>query len=461
MSQFNMIRNRHFPSRKTMSKRVWLYQKLTVVSCALLLSMSVDSALAKKPNPNVGANSADFSITSNPDKTISIGISMEAGDQSDVNADWWLAIGTSAGWFYYDYDTGKWLYSGMEQTTIQPSYQGALVDFDTIEIDSVTGLPIGQYILYFAVDMEMDGDRAGDEIYEDTVFVNVSEGSNIAVVGGVTILDMSAESGEVKLTLSALDSINLGKATIQVFERLEDTGEERLLVDNQHAKKINQTPPIKLAMVLDRSGSFNNNEENLMEEGVLQMLDLLRNGDQVEVINVATDFYIDTSFRDFNAAPVRGAIVEPSITRGWTRIYDGIIQGIEDAVSHSTNVRNQNAILVITDGEDNRSDNSLDNVIAVSKTNNTPVFIVGLADESDPSDLDVAGLTRLAQETGGRFVETISPDFFATILGALARSLTTQYSVSYSSPFASGERTILLKVQDGDTIHTYERVFTP
>lgn len=463
MLQINQKISDHVFACNTSIDYFRFYKYCCLILSALFISVTIGSsiALAKKPKPNVQANAANFSITTNPDNTISIDISMDAGDQNETDADWWLAAGTPAGWYYYKNDSKKWVYSGLDKKTIQPAHQGPLFSFNTLQVDNIVGLPSGQYQLLFAVDLTMDGKWVEDESFQDSVFVNISEDSTISVTGDVTILDVNEQSGDVDLTLSALDNVDLSKALIQVSERLEETGEQQLVLDNAKTKKVNQALPIRFAMILDRSGSLNNNEESLMEQGVLQMLDFLRNGDQIEVINVATNFFIDASFRDFNAAPVVDAIENPSVTKGWTRIYDAIIQGIEDAVSHAQNSSDQKAVLVITDGEDNRSESTLDDVIILSQANNTPVFVVGLADKSDPSDLDSTGLTRLAQETGGRYVETFSPEFFSNILSEFARSLTAQYNISYVSPFATGKRTIILNVQDGDTTHIYEKTFTP
>ena len=426
---------------------------------AFFLAINTQVVTAK-PKPKVNANSAELSISTSSDNNISFSISMDAEDFESINADWWLYVGTPAGWFYYDDVNGGWLFAGKEQADILPTFQGPLTSFDKFEIDTVSGLPVGRYQLFFAVDTTMDGDREGDEIFKDSIYINVKEEKKINVTGGVTILDVTESNGNTDLIISALDNINLNKAKVTVVER-DDSGKEKTVVKNGKLKKVNNKPPLKLAMVLDRSGSLNYNEERLMEKGVLSMLDYLQNGDQVEVINVATDYHIDASFRSYKAAPVRNAITDPSISSGWTRINDGIIQGIRDAVSHSNNSRDQNAVLVITDGEDNRSNSSIENVISVSKQNNTPVFVVGLADESDPSDLNHAGLSALARQTGGRFVEVFTPDFFTSILGGLANSLSTPYSISYQSVQQSGQRTIVLTVDDGQGVYVYEKIYTP
>ncbi|MCH9699199.1 MAG: VWA domain-containing protein [Gammaproteobacteria bacterium] len=424
-----------------------------------LFVLSHQTAIAK-PKPKVKANSAELSISTNSDNSIAFSISLDAEEFEDVNADWWLYVNTPAGWFYYDDVNRGWMFAGPDKDSILPTFQGQLTSFDSFEIDTVSGLPAGRYELFFAVDTTMDGDQAGDEVFQDSIFINVKEEKKINVTGGVTILDIEENNGQYDLVISALDSINLKKADITVIERYED-GDEQTVLRKAKVKKVNNNPPLRLSLVLDRSGSLNNNEEKLMENGVLQMLGYLKNGDQVEVINAASNYYVDASFRSYKATPVANAIKYPSVTSGWTRINDAIIRGIRDADAHSKNSRDQKAVLVITDGEDNRSNSTIDSVIGVSQQTNTPVFVVGLADESDPTDLNLEGLSNLARQTGGRFVEVFTADFFNSILGGLASSLTAPYEIAYRSKERYGKRTIILKVDDGVGTYLYEKEFTP
>lgn len=436
-----------------------MFQKVKLFFTICLLLLNTQFATAK-PKPKVQANSSDFSITTNIKNSVSFSISMDSEEQKGQQADWWLTVKTNAGWFYYDYNTESWINFGYQFSNMKPSYQGSLVNFDRLVIDSAEGLPSGRYELFFAVDLTMDGDMINDEIFQDSVLINVTDDRQINVAGSVTILDISEQNKMTELHISALDEINLSKAKLSVIEK-DNRGNKERVIKKIKVKKILNSKSINLAIVLDRSGSLNSNEENLMEQGVLAMLDSLRNGDQVEIINAATNFYVDASFKNYQAKSITHAITEPSISSGWTRIYDAIIEGIEDAAKHSPNSDNQNAVLVITDGEDNRSESTLSDVIRIAKQNNTAVFIVGLADQSDPSDLNVSDLTKLAQESGGRFIEFFSPTFFAEILNDLARSLSNQFVVSYESLFTDSERTIRIRVSDGKNVHRYERVFSP
>jgi len=301
-------------------------------------------------------------------------------------------------------------------------------------------------------------------------------------IQGVAIVSVSAletDPSTVALDLALLDKkgnadVDLATTRFRVYETPLN-GERTLVYDSSTVPvaaappKDKDSPPkaptkdkdtkVVMAMVLDRSGSMNENEQAMMQDGALNMLTRLRTGDQVEVINISTNIYVDASFRDYNARPVTEAIVNPTTNKGWTRIYDGIVQAAED-IEHSTD-KAKRVILAITDGEDNRSVNTIDQAIAAAQRKGAPIFTVGLADESDPSDLNAVGLDRLSSETGGRFFLTFSAAFFDAILTSIARSLTTGYRLEYTSPFPEEEKTISVEVElDGETL-TYQRPYSP
>jgi VWFA-related protein len=312
----------------------------------------------------------------------------------------------------------------------------------------------------------------------------------LPIVQGVAITGISTSATDAstfQLDLALLDKtgnsdVDLATTTFRVYETPAN-GERALVYDSSSvpvaaaparsggdddddddddrpkAPSKDKSSKVVMAIVLDRSGSMNENEQAMMQDGALNMLARLRTGDQVEVINIGTNIYVDASFRDYNSRQVSQAIVNPTNSEGWTRIYDGIVQAAED-IRHSTD-KAKRVILAITDGEDNRSENTIDQAISLARRRDAPIFTVGLADASDPSDLNAVGLDRLSSETGGRFFMTFSASFFDAILSSIARSLTTGYRLEYTSPFPDTEKTVTVEVDlDGETL-TYDRAYSP
>jgi hypothetical protein len=87
------------------------------------------------------------------------------------DADWWGGVNIASippdDWYHYDLASG-WM-SGKTTT-----HQGALFDLNPYTVSGISGLLIGTYTFYFAVDMDMNGSLDLDQIYYDSVQVTVA-----------------------------------------------------------------------------------------------------------------------------------------------------------------------------------------------------------------------------------------------------------------------------------------------
>ena len=92
------------------------------------------------------------------------------------DSDWWVAADTPYGWFYLVASTMLWEFAGTSYTDLLVSHQGVLFNLATIEVLNipVAGLLPGTYKLYFAVDMNMNGSLDLDQLYYDSVVVNIT-----------------------------------------------------------------------------------------------------------------------------------------------------------------------------------------------------------------------------------------------------------------------------------------------
>ena len=312
-------------------------------------------------------------------------------------------------------------------------------------------------------------------------------------IGGISIMHVArvevdetgedVDEGVMTLDLSVVDAggtpvSDPAEVAVRVWETPETTGERGLVFEWQGAAAVAASPELRLfaapkaqddkdrgkvekrrpklhvALVLDRSGSLNADEEGSMESSALAVLDQLSSNDKVSVINFSTNYTVDASFRGSQSQAIRDAIISPSVTSGWTRMYDAVVSGISGADGESRGKDDQGAVVVITDGEDNRSDATVGDAIASAQGADTPVFVVGLADASDPSDLNSGELTRLADETGGRFLRTVSADFLSPIMLSVVGGLAEQLEVEYTSPNVGVPREVEVEVSARGTTRT-------
>jgi len=120
------------------------------------------------PSPDIKANGQDGPLIVTPNDTVSVTISLDAGDKAGNNADWWIVVHTpfaSPGdWYSYAYPTG-W------QPGIHVCVQIPLFSLSPLQVFSMP-LPVGNYTFYFAVD-DADGSPSGPWLGMDSVEVQV------------------------------------------------------------------------------------------------------------------------------------------------------------------------------------------------------------------------------------------------------------------------------------------------
>ena len=129
------------------------------------------------PTPDIKANNSAGPITIGTSDSLSISISHNARSSLGVDCDWWVATATPFGWYCFDASTMSWDYAGSSYTDLSPMNQGSLFDLTTFEVLNMSGLPVGTYTFYFAVDTNMDGSLSMEQIYNDSVDVKIIEGS--------------------------------------------------------------------------------------------------------------------------------------------------------------------------------------------------------------------------------------------------------------------------------------------
>jgi tight adherence protein B len=118
----------------------------------------------------------------------------------------------------------------------------------------------------------------------------------------------------------------------------------------------------------------------------------------------------------------------PEVAHG-TRIYDAIDRSL--AVLAQGRV-SSGSIVLLSDGADLGSTTSIDKVIARAHARHVRIFTVGLRSGA----FDSQPLQRLADETGGSYVEAVSPKALAAVYAALGQRLAGEYVVRYRSDAA-------------------------
>ena len=92
--------------------------------------------------------------------------------------------------------------------------------------------------------------------------------------------------------------------------------------------------------------------------------------------------------------------------------------------------KNRRAIVVLTDGGDNTSVMSFDEIDRITKESGIPIYFIAY-DSGEPTEVqDVDRLAYLAAETGG-FLVTASEKNLSAKYGDIERDLRAQYAILY------------------------------
>jgi Ca-activated chloride channel family protein len=184
--------------------------------------------------------------------------------------------------------------------------------------------------------------------------------------------------------------------------------------------------PVAMGIVIDNSGSMRENRDKVNQA----VLNLIRAGnplDQTFVVNFTGDSYLDQDFTS-DVDLLRQALQKIS-TQGSTALYDAIVAS---AVHLKNNRRlERKVLLVITDGRDNASRETLQEAMRRLQQENGPtLYAIGLlGDELQKSD--TGALQSLAEATGGVAFFPKRLDEVDDITRTVARDIHSQYTIGY------------------------------
>jgi VWFA-related protein len=203
--------------------------------------------------------------------------------------------------------------------------------------------------------------------------------------------------------------------------------------------------PVAIGIVIDNSGSMREKRDKV-NQAVLNLIRASNPNDELFVVNFSQDSYLDQDFTsDINL--LQQALHKVS-AQGSTALYDAIVAS---AVHLKNNTRiDRKVLLVITDGRDNASQETLQQATRRLQQENGPtLYAVGLlSDELQQSGIDA--LQGLADSTGGVAFFPKGLDEVDDITRTVARDIRSQYTIGYkpTKPRENpGYRVIAVKAQ--------------
>jgi Ca-activated chloride channel family protein len=194
--------------------------------------------------------------------------------------------------------------------------------------------------------------------------------------------------------------------------------------------------PVSIGIVVDNSGSMRT-KRAAVTKAVLNLIQASNPQDEVFVVNFNDDPYLDQDFTN-KIAPLHEALDRVD-SRGGTALYDAVIASADHLAKGAK--KEKKVLLVVTDGVDNESRESLESAIRKVQDDNGPtIYTIGILGDEPGIKRAKRALQSLSDQTGG--VAFFPKDLMEVdeISQEVARDIRNQYTLTYkpTNPRSNG-----------------------
>ncbi len=187
--------------------------------------------------------------------------------------------------------------------------------------------------------------------------------------------------------------------------------------------------PLAVVLVVDTSTSMTE-AMNLQKLALKTIIDRLGDKDEAALVSFSDVPVIEYYFTT-DKAKLKDAVDNLNVY-GSTAVFDAVRQALELVLEVPDSRR---AIVVMTDGVDNKSTNSVEAVLqyyednAVAENLGVTIYTLGLGVDIDPPPL-----TRIAERTGGRYLQSPTPGELDRVYREIISQIENEYVLEFTSP---------------------------
>jgi Ca-activated chloride channel homolog len=207
------------------------------------------------------------------------------------------------------------------------------------------------------------------------------------------------------------------------FKVFEDNVEQQLKIFKR------EDVPVSLGMVIDNSGSMREKRRRV-EDASLALVKASNPQDEVFIVNFNDEAYLDV---DFTSDPKK---LEDGVARIDSRGGTAMRDAIDLSMKHlkTKGKRDKKVIVVITDGNDNASDVTLEKLIQTAQQREVLIYTIGLLNEEERREAKRAkrALDALALATGGVSYYPKDVQDIGKFTLQVAHDIRNQYILAYS-----------------------------
>jgi Ca-activated chloride channel homolog len=185
--------------------------------------------------------------------------------------------------------------------------------------------------------------------------------------------------------------------------------------------------PVALGIIIDNSGSMRDKRQ-AVNQATINLVKASNPHDEVFIVNFNDEYFLDQDFTsDINLLKTGLEHIE---SRGGTALYDALVASADHLQKGAR--LDKKVLLVVTDGEDNASSESLEQAIRRLQLENGPtVYSIGILGDDREAHRAKRALTALALQTGGVAFFPKDVSEVDAVSQQVAHDIRNQYTIGY------------------------------
>ncbi len=211
---------------------------------------------------------------------------------------------------------------------------------------------------------------------------------------------------------------SLDKGDFSVFE----DGHPQTITSFRH-----EDIPVAMGIVVDNSGSMREKRQKV-NAAALNLVRSSNPNDEVFIVNFNDEYYLDQDFTS-NINKLKEGL-EKIEARGGTALYDAVVASADHLKKEAK--LEKKVILVVTDGDDNESAETLEQAVRRLQAENGPtVYAIGILEKEEHPKRAKRALQLMSQSTGGIAFFPQTLDEVDAISRSVAHDIRNQYTIGY------------------------------
>jgi Ca-activated chloride channel homolog len=191
---------------------------------------------------------------------------------------------------------------------------------------------------------------------------------------------------------------------------------------------LNEATPVTVGLVIDNSGSMRAKRAGVVSAG-LTFVRACHPEDELVIVNF--NEYVSSALPPGVAFTSEPSVLRTALGRigadGQTALYDGAMFALDRLAEGS---RQKRILILVSDGDDNASRATREQVMARAQADNVVFYTIGLFDPN-AHDANPGVLKALANATGGQAFFPRDPEEVAQIMQRISRDIRGGYTIGY------------------------------